>query len=151
GLTVETLNGIRVLHAPKEAKRKELAAKLASKDGRECRQALIELVWLGDAHAWPELAKVAAAGDPERALAAAQALRRLEGERGLDWRLFGISHEDPEFIPMSEPVPAWQVPLGSAFPETVAQEAIEKLAASSYIPLREAAIRLAACQKAKGK
>lgn len=151
GLTVEILNGIRVVHTPKEARRKELAARLASKDARECRQALVELAWLGDALVWPDLAKVAASGDPERALAAAQALRRLEGERPLDWRLFGISHEDPEFIPMSQPVPAWQVPLGCAFPDAVSLEAIEKLAVSSYIPLREAASRLTACQKTKGK
>jgi len=151
GLTAEPIGGVLVFHMPKEAKRKELAALLASKDSRQCRQAISELAWLGDVRAWPELAKVAAAADVERALAASQALRRLEGERSLDWRLFGISNEDPEFVPMTEPAAAWQVPLGCAFPDVVSLEAIEKLAASPYIPLREAAARLAACQKAKGK
>jgi hypothetical protein len=151
GLTVESIDGILVFHHPKEAKRKELIAQLSSKDGRQCRQALSELAWLSDARAWPELAKVAAGADPERALAAAHALRRLEGERALDWRLFGISNEAPEFIPMTEPVPAWQMPLGAGFADAVSFEAIDKLAGSAYIPLREAAARLAACQKAKGK
>jgi HEAT repeat protein len=151
GLTVETINGVLVVHAPKDAKRKELAARLADKDSRAARQALAELAWLSDARAWPELAKVAAGADAERALAAAQALRRLEGERPLDWRLFGISNEDPEFVPMAEPVVPWQVPLGAAFPDSVSLESIDKLAASTYIPLREAAARLAACQKTKGK
>ncbi|OAI46379.1 hypothetical protein AYO44_02110 [Planctomycetaceae bacterium SCGC AG-212-F19] len=151
GLTMESLNGVLVFHAPKEAKRRELVALISGKDGRQARQALAELAWLGDARAWPDLAKVAAGGDVERALAAAQALRRLEGEKPLDWRLFGVSQEDPEFVPMTETVAPWQVPLGTAFPDVVSLAAIEKLAFSHYIPLREAAARLAACQKASGK
>lgn len=151
GLAVESLNGVLVFHTPKDTKRQGLVALLTAPDGRQSRQALAELAWLGDARAWPELARVAAGPDTERALAAAQALRRLEGERPLDWRLFGISQEDPEFVPMAEPAAPWQVPLGMAFPDTVPSAAIEKLAASTYIPIREAAARLAACQKAAGK
>jgi hypothetical protein len=151
GLTVEALNGVVVFHTPKEAKRRELVAHLSAPDSRQVRQALVELGWLGDARVWPELAKIAAGADTERALAAAQVLRRLEGERPLDWRLFGISQEDPEFVPMSEPVAPWQVPLGLAFPDAVSLAAMEKLAASTYIPLREAAARLTACQKTAGK
>jgi hypothetical protein len=151
GLTVETLNGVVVVHVPKDVKCKKLVALLSGKDARQARQAICELGWLSDARAWPELARVAVETDVERALAAAQALRRLEGEKALDWRLFGVSQEDAEFVAMAEPVAPWQVPLGAAFPDSVPVASIEKLAASPYIPLREAAARLAACQKARGK
>jgi hypothetical protein len=151
GLTVESSHGIAVIHVPDEAKRKELVARLADGDSRARRQALVELGWLPDARGWPELARAAAGHDVETALAAAQALRRLEGEKTLDWRLHGVSHEDPEFVPMTQAVVPWQVPLGVAFPEAVPLEAVERLAGSSYVPLREAAARLTACHRDKGK
>jgi hypothetical protein len=151
GLTAERINNILVFHVPQEMKRKELTAQLAGPDARAARQSICELGWMRDARAWPILAQAVAGADLERALAAAHALRRLEGDKALDWRLHGVTNEDPDFIPMTEPVASWQVPLGSAFPEAIAFDAIERLAASSYLPLREAAARLAACHKTKGK
>ena len=151
GLTMESFPGVLVFHAPKDEQRQRLAAQAAGSDSRRARQAICELGWLADARAWPVLAEQASGSDVPRALAAAQALRRLEGEKPLDWRLFGISSDDPELVPMAEPIANTQVPLGVAFPEAVPGEAIERLAASSYIPLREAAARLAACQRVKGQ
>jgi hypothetical protein len=52
---------------------------------------------------------------------------------------------------MSEAVNPWQTPLGLAFPGAVSQAGLEKLAASPYIPLREAAARLAAGNGGPGK
>lgn len=125
GLARETLNGIAVLHLP---------GKLGQ-----------------DARAWPGLAKAAAGEDPAAALAAAQALRRLEGEKALDWRLHGVSDADPELDDLSKPVAPWQAPLGLAFPDAVPVESVERLSGSLYIPLREAAARVTASCGEKGR
>jgi hypothetical protein len=151
GLTVEILNGVAVLHEPNEARRKELSGKLDGDDRKARLTALSELGWSRDAHAWPILARIAVGDDVEEALAAAQGLRRLDGEKALDWRLHGVTHEDPEFVPMSEPIPQWQTPLGSAFLGCVTGDAVKKLASSTYLPLREAAARLTAALGDKGK
>jgi hypothetical protein len=119
GLTRETIDGVVVLHLP--------GARATHQDARE----------------WPELAKAVVGGD----LAAAQGLRRLEGEKALDWRLHGVSDTDPE---LDDPAP-WQAPLGLAFAGSVPIESVEQLSGSLFIPLREAAARLTAACGEKGK
>lgn len=89
--------------------------------------------------------------DLAEALAAAQALRRLDGEKSLDWRLFGVSDSDPELPSMSQPIAPWQAPMGLAFPDCVPGRKVAALAGSPFIPLREAAARLAAGMGAEGK
>lgn len=150
GLTAEMLNGVVVVHEPA----KETARWVGNLAGDEQRQKLVaiaELGWSRDVRAWPALTRTVVGADLELALAAAQALRRLEGEKALDWRLHGLSAEDPEFVPMSDPVAPWQAPLGSLFPDTVPAEAVERLASSTYLPLREAGARLTAALGPKGQ
>jgi hypothetical protein len=127
GLVRETLGGIVVLHVPGERKSHQ------------------------DAKEWPELAAAATGADLSLALSAAQSLRRLEGEKPLDWRLHGVSDADPELDDLAKPVAPWQAPLGLAFPGAVSIESVEKLSGSLYLPLREAAARLAAACGDKGK
>src|SRR5262249_54077010 len=73
-LKAEKRNGILVLHEPTD-RLKQLLGR--SKE----LSAIVELGWLRDARAWPELARLAVGENEELALAAAQALRRLEGEK----------------------------------------------------------------------
>lgn len=149
GLQAEKINGVLVIHEP-SARLKDLAHKATERDRRTVLAAIAELGWLRDARAWPKLAEIAVGDDVELALAAAQALRRLDGEKVLDWRLHGVSADDPEFPDIDQPVAPWQAPLGLAFPETVSLKDVERLAGSSYLPLREAAARLSAALGDKG-
>jgi HEAT repeat protein len=151
GLTCETMEGIRLFHRPDDAELDRLSKAANGSDKRARLSAIARLGWSRDARAWPVLAKLAVDEDVEPALAAAQALRRLEGEKGLDWRLFGVSHEDPEYHPITQPVVPWQVPLGRAFSGRVPAEAVERLADSLYLPLREAAARLAPSLGSRGR
>jgi HEAT repeat protein len=150
-LTVEVRHGVVLLHLPNEGRRKELSALLERGERRARLTALSELGWSGDADAFPILARLAVGDDVELALAAAQALRRLDGEKALDWRLHGVSAEDPEFYPMTEAAPPWQTPLGSVFPNCVPEAAVLRSASSPYLPLREAAARLTPTLGPKGK
>ena len=150
-LTCEMMNAVLVVHAPQDARREILIARLKSAEASAKLAALCELGALGDAQAWPVLAQVVTGEDVAAALAAAQALRRMDGEEELDWRTTGVSWDDPEFGSRDEPAPPWQMPMGLAFPECVPSEAVEKLANSRYIPLREAAARLAPGLGEKGK
>lgn len=150
GLSAEVIGTVVVVHLAEPAKLKESLAAFGGQDRKAALAAISELGWSRDARAWPELAKIATGSDIERSLAAAQALRRLDGEKSLDWRLHGVSADDPEFVPMEEAVQPWQVPLGVAFPMTVSIEAVEKLANATWIPQREAGARLAACLGDKG-
>jgi HEAT repeat protein len=143
-LKAENVNGVLVLHEPSD-RLKELTGR--PKD----LAAIVELGWLRDARAWPALARIAVGESDELALAAAQALRRLDGEKPLDWRLHGVSADDPEFREIEEPVAPWQAPLGLAFPGCVTARQVEKLAESQYLPLREAAARLTAALGDSGK
>ena len=150
GLQAAKLNGVLVIHEP-SVRLKELTVNAGNKDRRTALAAIVELGWLRDARAWPVLAKIAVSDDVGLALAAAQALRRLDGEKALDARLYGISAEDPEFRDIDQPLAPWQAPLGLAFPGCVDGKDIERLATSQYVPLREAAARLTASQGDKGK
>lgn len=129
GLTHERFPGLVVLHAGKDDLRKAWVGKLAGTGRSEKLAALHELGWLQDLRAWPELARVVCGSDVELALAAAQAMRRLDGEKALDWRLFGESDFEPTSIR------PWQAPLGLAFPEACVFEEAERLAGSPFIPL----------------
>src|SRR5262249_16571250 len=80
-----------------------------------------------------------------------QALRRLEGEKPLDWRLHGVSADDPEFREIEDRIAPWQVPLGLAFPDCVTRSQVAKLADSHYLPLREAPPRLTPALGAPGQ
>lgn len=149
GLTLETIAGIQVFHIPRNEERQRLLGLLSDGGKTDPLQAIAELGWLPDARAWPELAKVAVGRDTKLALAAAQALRRLDGEKSLDWRMWGVTDSDPELVDVAESVPIWQVPLGRAFPDAVTLADVEKLSRSPYIPLREAAARLTAALGSK--
>jgi len=151
GLSVEIIDAVIVVHLPEPMKLKEALAAIGGQDRKATLAAISELGWSRDARAWPELAHIAVGSDIELSLAASQALRRLDGEKALDWRMHGVSADDPEFVPMAEPAQPWQVSLGVAFPKTVSVEAVEKLATSTWIPQREAAARLTACLGEKGK
>ena len=129
-------------HRPDEAKRKELEAKLSA-GGAEAIRAAWLLGWLKDARAWPALAKAAAGGDPAVALSAAHALRRLDGEE--DFNIVRWVAGDKLYSRASpRDAGLWQAPLGAAFADPITAAALEALAGSSYVPLREAAARLAA-------
>ncbi|HOX08985.1 MAG TPA: HEAT repeat domain-containing protein, partial [Planctomycetota bacterium] len=89
------------------------------------------------------LAKAAAGKDVAVALSAAHALRRLDGEE--DFNIVRWVASDKLYSQASpRDAGLWQVPLGAAFPDPVPAAALEALAGSSYVPLREAAARLAA-------
>lgn len=150
GLRAEKLNGVLVIHEPNQ-RLQELTDRASGKDQRAALIAVAELGWSRDARAWPVLAKLAVSQDPARALAAAQALRRLDGEKSLDARLHGLSADDPEFRDIEQPLAPWQAPLGLAFPGCIDAKEIEQAAASTYVPLREAAARLTAAQGDMGK
>jgi len=150
-LTCEVMNDVLVVHAPQDDRRTILIARLKGSNVTRKLEALCELGWLGDAQAWPALAAVAVGDEIAAALGAAQALRRLDGEEPLDWRVAGVSWSDPEFGTMADPAPAWQMPIGRAFPDGVPFERVEQLATSRYIPLREAAARLTASCGDRGK
>src|SRR5262249_29969378 len=139
-----------VIHEP-NPRSKELIELAGGGDRRAALVAIAELGWSRDERAWPALAKFAIHQDPALALAAAQALRRLDGEKTLDARLHGLSADDPEFRDIDQPLAPWQAPLGLAFPGCVEGKDIERLAASTYVPLREAAARLTAVQGDMGK
>src|SRR5215831_5741561 len=79
GIRAERIGGNIVFHRPHETRRRELEATLAAGGEAAVRAAWL-LGWLKDAHAWPALVKAAAGRDVDVALAAAQALRRLDGE-----------------------------------------------------------------------
>jgi hypothetical protein len=123
GLTCERLNGALAFHRPQDEARRKLVAQASEGDRRQRLETIARLGWLRDLHAWPELARIVAGDDVELALAAAQAMRRLDGEEALDWRLFGVSASDPELVDMSVPVPAWQVPVGFLFPDAASTTA----------------------------
>jgi hypothetical protein len=91
GLRRTIRNAVVVFDIDRDDRRKELIGKLAGTDRRARLAAIAELAWLSDSSAWPELAKLAVGDDIELSLAAAHALRRLDGEKPLDWRLFGVS------------------------------------------------------------
>lgn len=150
GLQAEKLHGVLVIHEP-SARLQELVATASNTDRRMALAAIVALGWLRDVRAWPALAKIAAGEDVVLALAAAQALRRLDGEKALDARLHGISADDPEFRDIDEPLVPWQAPLGLAFPGCVDDKDVARLSASLYVPLREAAARLTASLGPKGK
>jgi len=150
-LTCEVMNDVLVVHAPQDDRRTILIARLKGSNVTRKLEALCELGWLGDAQAWPALAAVAVGDEIAAALGAAQALRRLDGEEPLDWRVAGVSWSDPEFGTMADQAPAWQMPIGRAFPDGVPFEKVERLATSRYIPLREAAARLTASCGDRGK
>ncbi len=135
GIRIETINGILVLHRPDEPRRKELEAKLSSGG-----QAAWLLGWLKDARAWPALAKAAAAKDPDLALPAAHALRRLDGEENFDLRRWVVGSAFYEKAPDGG---LSQAPLGACFKDPIAAGELEALAASPWVPLREAAARIA--------
>lgn len=146
GIRTEIIGGIVVLHRPNEAKRKALEAKL-SVGGAEAAEAAWLLGWLKDAHAWPALARAATAKDPAVALAAAQALRRLDGEEHFDIRRWLIPYytihrkENSNTAEIDQGL--WQAPLGMCVPDAVTAAELETLARSAWLPLREAAARLA--------
>lgn len=141
GIRAEVMGGMLVLHRPNEAARKALEGQLAA-GGEGAVRAAWHLGWLKDARAWPALAKAAAGQDIPLALAAAQALRRLDGEEAFDLRRWILPGRTPSSGTMSEQG-LWQTPLGAAFPEAATGSAVAALAKSPWVPLREAAARLA--------
>jgi len=142
GLTCTVIEKVLIFHVPKDERLRELKEKLRGADRTEKLRALCELGWLQDARVWPDLARMAAGSDAATALGAAQALRRLEGEEGPDWRIVGVSMADPDFTANTQP---WQMPLGVAFPKTVSKDDVERMMRSRYFPVREAAARLTTC------
>ncbi|GEM_PF-3218567 len=142
GIRVELIGGVLVAHRPDEAKRKELEARLAAGEEEAVRAAWL-LGHLKDARAWSALAKAAAGKDVAVALSAAHALRRLDGEENFDIHRWVVADtlyakDSPRDAGLS------QLPMGACFGDPVPAPAIESLAVSSYVPLREAAARLAA-------
>lgn len=129
GLRAEKLNGVLVIHEP-NPRLQELIDRAGGKDQRAALVAIAELGWSRDARAWPALARLHVSQDPALALAAAQALRRLDGEKTLDARLHGLSADDPEFRDIEQPLAPWRAPLGLAFPGCIDAKEITRLAAS---------------------
>ena len=148
GITLEVINDILVAHRPDEARREELEAGLLE-GGDEAVRAAWLLGWLKDARAWPALAEAAAGDDLAVALSAANALRRLDGEENFEikrWIPSGGERQGTLFYSRESPLDSGlsQVPLGACFPNALTLEQAQTLAGSPYVPLREAAARLAA-------
>ncbi len=140
GIRVEAIGGVLVAHRPSDARR-DLEAQLADGGGQAVRAAWL-LGHLKDARAWPALTRAAAGEDTAVALSAAHALRRLDGEENFDIRRWVVSNA---FYGEGSPRNAGltQVPLGACFENAVTAEQLEAMAESSYIPIREAAARIA--------
>ncbi len=149
GIKAEIINGVLVVHRPNEAKRRELERKLGA-GGDEAVRAAWLLGWLKDARGWPALAEAAAGKDITVALSAAQALRRLDGEEPFGlyrWILPGRTVH-------GEKSPAdglWQRPMGECFPGAADAAELDAMTKSPWVPLREAAARLAPGLGAAGK
>ncbi|MCX7806587.1 MAG: HEAT repeat domain-containing protein, partial [Planctomycetota bacterium] len=145
GIRAEVIGGVLVLHRPDEARRKGLEGRLAG-GGEGAVEAAWRLGWLKDALAWPALARAVAGKDTAAALAAAVALRRLDGEEPLDMRRWIITGLVGAATIHGKTPPndgLWQLPLGAVFRDAVAATDLEAVAGSPWVPLREAAARLA--------
>ncbi len=147
GIRVESIAGVFVAHRPQEDKRKGLEDKLAA-GGEEAVRAAWLLGWLKDARAWPALARSTTSRDTAVALSAAVALRRLDGEENFDirrWIPCGGERQGALLYDGKDPdAGLTQVPLGACFADVMASADLAALAGSRYVPLREAAARIAA-------
>ncbi|PCJ60539.1 MAG: hypothetical protein COA79_08175 [Planctomycetota bacterium] len=139
GIKSELINGVLLLHRPNQSKRLLLEKELL-KEGLVGQEAAWNLGWLKDARAIPALAKTIAGKDISKALAAAQALKRLEGEEDFNLQRWILAFTIEPKKKLKNDL--FQRPLTACFPKCLSIDEINGLSISSWIPLREAAARL---------
>ena len=124
----------------------------AASDRRAALAAICELGWLARrsvlSPCWPKSPSATISNSPwppPRPCAGSTARRSSTGGCTVS------PTRIPSFPISCEPVAPWQAPLGLAFPGCVSKKDVERLAGSSYLPLREAAARLSPALGAEGQ